>query len=410
LRLLVIACAVLAPILPAEKVSSPGPWTLDAALVIKAKRVITVSGADITDGIVLIVDGKIKAVGKDIAIPDGATIIEAAVVMPGLVNASSSYGLPNRANEEAREVTPDARAIDDCDGGSGEFKRAVQTGVTTAYVGPGDRNVIGGLGAAVKTAGGKLPSRIISSDVALKAAFGPSPSRGNYSPRSFAPTNFYARRPTTRMGVTWECRKAFIEAKKYRDDKEANDDGKEILLRVLDKKLVLRVSASRATDIEAVLKIVEEFGFDIMLEEADEAYRHIEALARRKIPVLYRASFQTRTIYSRDGSEERFTTFADLVKAGVKTALLPTGDAESEGLLATATFTVKYGAAPAEALRAITLTPAELLGIANRVGSIEAGKDADLVLLNGDPLHITTRVERVLVDGKVVFGKPLAEY
>jgi imidazolonepropionase-like amidohydrolase len=147
-----------------------------------------------------------------------------------------------------------------------------------------------------------------------------------------------------------------------------------------------------------------------VLEEADEAYVLAAQLAKRDIPVLMRPSYLTRTMYSRDGSEERFTAFSALLAAGVKTALLPVGAAESEGLLATAAFAMKYGATREQALRAITLTPAEFLGVADRVGSIAEGRDADLLMLTGDPLDVTTRIERVLVNGKVVVGKKLSEY
>jgi imidazolonepropionase-like amidohydrolase len=398
-------CLMLIPAPAGRAQASPR-----ADVVIKAKRIITVSGEEIADGVIVVSGGKIKAVGKGIDVPADAVVVEAAVVMPGLVNGSSMYGLSWRANEEAREVTAEARGLDEVDGNSPDFKRALQTGVTTAYVGPADRNVIGGLGAVVKTGGGALKDRIVADDMALKAAFGPAPTRGNYPPRGATPANFYARRPTTRMGVTWEFRKAFLDAKKHREEGGAKDEGKDVLLRALDRKLTMRISASRSTDIEAVLKVVEEFDLDAVLEEANEAYLHAVALSQRKISVLLRPSFLTRTIYSRDGSEERFGAFAGLLKAGIRTGLLPAGEGDGEGLLATAAFAVKYGASRGDALRAITLTPAEILGVSDRVGSLGAGKDADLLLLNGDPLDVKTRVERVIIGGSVVFGKPVTEY
>ena len=379
-------------------------------VAIKARRIITVSGAEIENGVILIVEGRIKAVGKDVAIPKDALVVEADVVMPGLVNASAWYGMSGRATEETREVTPEMRSLDEIKEDSADFKRAVQQGITTVHVGPSDRNVIGGLGSVLKTVGGAKAARIVSEDMSLKATVGPSPTRGNYPPRGTPPQNFFARRPTTRMGVTWEFRRAFLEARKYREQGTQKDEAKEVLLRALDRKLTMRVAASRATDIEAALALCDEFGLRFVLEEADEAYVLAAQLAKRDIPVLLRPSYLTRTIYSRDGSEERFSAFAALLEAGVKTALLPVGTGESEGPLATAAFAFKYGATREQVVRAITLTPAELLGVADRVGSIAEGRDADLLLLNGDPLDVKTRIERVLIGGKVFVGKNLSEY
>jgi imidazolonepropionase-like amidohydrolase len=380
-------------------------------IVVKAKRIITVSGPEVENGAILIVDGRIRKVGKDVETPQGATVVEAAVVMPGLVHGASAYGLRGRGNEEAREITPETRVLDDIYAKSGDFKRAVQAGVTSCLVGPGDRNVIGGLGSVLKTSGSSLTDMVVREDVCLKAVMGAAPSRGNYPPRGMPPANFYARRPTTRMGVVWEFRKAFFDAQKHREDGGAKKSpAMDVLLRAVDKKLPLRMQASRSTDIETAVRLAEEFGLKFALEEGDEAWRCAELLAKADIPVFYRPSFQTRWIYGAEGSEVRFSAFSALLKAGVRTALLPVGEGESEGLLATAAFAVKYGAARDQALRAVTLTPAEILGVAERVGSLDAGKDADLLFLSGDPLDVTTRIERVLIGGKVAFGKNLSEY
>src|SRR6185503_16574167 len=236
---------------------------------------------------------------------------------------------------------------------------------------------------------------------ALKAVIGPTPSQGNYSPRGSMP-GFFSRRPTTRMGVAWEFRKAFLDA--GRDP--AGDPGKAVLAQALAGKLPVRIAAGRWTDLETAMQIAEELGLTIVFEEAQEAYKRADVLAKKNIPVLLRLSVNgTAPMYFGEQNEVRLDTFSLLLKAGVKTALLGTGDPRSEGLLPSVSFAVRYGASPADALRAVTLTPAEILGVADRMGSLEAGKDANLVVLSGDPHDLTTRVEKVMIDGRWVYGE-----
>ncbi len=224
--------------------------------------------------------------------------------------------------------------------------------------------------------------------------------------RGMPPLDFYARRPTTRMGVTWEFRKAFLDAAKVAADRPAKlDPGVEVLSRALGRKLPIRIAATRSFDIESALRLADEFNLQIVFEEAEEAYRYTDILAKRKVPVALRPTFQPGRVWASDGSELRYGTFAALASAGVPTALLTGGSGEDESLLAMAAFAVRYGATREQALRAVTLTPAELLGVADRVGSIEKGKDADFTVLTGDPLDVTSRVERVVVNGRTAFER-----
>ncbi len=382
-------------------------------IAVKAGRVITVSGEEIKDGVILIEDGKITKVGAGLEIPAGAQIIDASaqVVMPGIVDGSTDLGVEGSSNEETDEIVPHVRILDSLNLRQPALQRALQGGVTTAYVGPGNRSVIGGLGSVVKTSGRSLQEAVVREDVALKAAMGSGPSWGNFPPRGMPPTSFYARRPTTRMGVVWEFRKAFFEARAYKEEAPARKDpAREVLVKALERKVPVRVAASRAGDIETAVRLADEFGLAISIEEAQEAYRHAELLAKKRVAVFLRPTYQTSTLYGAEGSEVRFTTFTALLAAGVPTALLAQTGVEGEGALAMAAFAVKYGATRAQALRAITLTPAELLGVAERVGSLEAGKDADLLFLSGDPLDVTSRIERVMVGGKVAAGRKIVEH
>ena len=194
------------------------------------------------------------------------------------------------------------------------------------------------------------------------------------------------------MGVAWEFRKAFADAK---------EGGSGVLLRAMEGKLPLRIAASRATDIETVLKLAEEFNLTIVLEEAQEAWKVAETIAARKVPVLLRPEYGS--VDGSEGGEVRFDSLRRLSDKGVRVALLPARADDPESLLGAAMLAAKHGTKRADALRAVTLTPAEILGVSDRVGSLEPGKDGDLVVLSGDPLDPTTRVERVMIGGKTVF-------
>jgi imidazolonepropionase-like amidohydrolase len=386
---------------------APKPWVGDVTAY-KAARIFTGSGAPLENGVLLVENGKITAVGAGLKIPDGAKVVDlgGATVIPGLVDANLVLWLDGADNEEAREITPDFRVVDGLDPKARDLKRAVQTGVTTAFVGPGNRNVIGGLAAVLKTDGPSLKDMIVREEASLKATVGSGPSAGNYPPRGMPPMDFYARRPTTRMGVTWEFRKAFLAAVKYVEERPAMaDPARDVLARALDRKLPVRIAASRAFDIESALRLADEFKLAVVFEEAEEAYRYVDILAKRKTAVALRPTFQSGRVWASDGSELRYGTFAALVNAGVPTALLTGGSGDDESLLAMAAFAVRYGATREQALRAVTLTPAEILGVADRVGSLEKGKDADFAVLTGDPLDVTSRVERVVVNGRAAFER-----
>jgi len=374
----------------------------------KAALALTGKGEPIADAVLLVEDGKILKIGAKLAIPEGAKVVDLgpATVIPGLVDANLVLWIDGMDNEEAREVTPDFRVVDGLDAEARDLKRALQTGVTTAFVGPGNRNVVGGLAAILKTHGASLREMVLNGEAALKATVGTGPLIGNYPPRGMPPVDFYARRPTTRMGLTWEFRKAFIDAAKYAADRPAKPaPAMDVLGRALAKKLPVRIAASRAMDIESALRIADEFGLSVVFEEAEEAYRHIGLLAKRKIPVALRPTFQASRVTAGDGAELRYGTFAALTSAGIPTALLAGGPDPSESLLIMAAFAVRCGAPRDAALRAVTLTPAEILGVADRVGSLEAGKDADFVVLGGDPLDVASRIDRVIVNGRTAWER-----
>lgn len=382
------------------------------AVLLKFGRIVTGSGPDLAPGMILVEHGKIRKIGRDVAAPEGAKVVDLSsyTAMPGMVDAASGIGVRGNPNEETSEITPRYRVADSVDARDPRFQQAVQVGVTTLLIEPGNRNVIGGLGSVFKPSGRSAREMLVREDVALKAVMGRLPAYGNMSPRR-SQASFFSRRPTTRMGVVWEFRKAYLDAKRYREEKPATpDEAMEILLKTMDRKLPVRISASRSFDIETALRLSEEFGFVLQIEEGEEAWRYVDELAQRKVTVALRPSFRTSDLYLPEGGEIRFDTFARLAAAGVSVSLLPADLDPRESMLAMAALAVKYGAKREDAIRAVTIHPAEMLGVGERVGTLEEGKDADIVVLTGDPLDATSRIEWVFVDGRRVHGKELGDY
>jgi len=374
---------------------------------VKAGRILTISGEPITDGVILIEDGKIAEIGTGIEIPEGAAVIDAgkSVVMPGLVDAGAVQPVRGDLNEQSSEITPTFRISDALDPQSKTLKRVVQTGVTTLFVSPGRQNVIGGLGVVVKPAG-KIPQQMIVKDeAALRIVMDLDSTQGNRIPRGQAPANFYYRRPGTRMAVIWMLRKSFFHAQQQADTKQTEDPNLAVLSAALKDEIPIHVNARRAIVIRAALKVADEYNLKLIFQECTEGYKVAGQLAERKIPVVlgpfyyYPASMGQY----REGRKVNWNNAGILTEAGVKVALSSGGQSGTIDILTAATFAVRHGMDPGEALKAVTITPAEILGVADRVGSLEKGKDADIVVLSGDPLNVTTRVEKVILNGKTVY-------
>lgn len=373
----------------------------EPATVYRVGRLIPVASEEIRGAWISVEGGKIKAFGP-LPPPEGARVVDLgeAVCMPGLVDAGTPADVLPAPNEESSEITPDLRALRLLDPSAHGLRRLRRDGVTTYAVSPGSRNVIGGLTGVVKLRDGTVEAMTLREEAALHAAMGRDPAMGNFSPRFGTPT-LYARRPTTRMGVAYEFRRAFLKAAERSPDP---DPAAAVLVRCLDKKLPVRVSARRATDIETALQLAAELGLTVQIDGGQEAHLRIELLAARKVPVIFRPTVGTDRVRGAEDSDVRLTTFGRLVGAGLAVAIVGQGTEESEGARAMAARLVRAGADRAAALKALTLWPAELLGVADRVGAIAPGRDADLLFLSGDPLQMTSDVIGVLIDGTPVDG------
>jgi imidazolonepropionase-like amidohydrolase len=374
---------------------------------IKAGKILTMRGEPIAEAIILVEEGKIADIGQDLEIPADANVIDASekVIMPGLVDASAVQPIRGDLNEQSSEITPTLRISNALNPQSKALKRLLQTGVTTLLVCPGRQNVIGGLGAVIKPAG-RIPQEMIVKDqAALKVVMDMDPTQGNRIPRREPPANFYYRRPGTRMAINWMLRKSFFDAQQYEASEEKEDSDYQVLVKALNSEIPIHVNARRAIAIRAALKIADEYSLDLVLQECTEGYKVAEQLAQKKIPVVLGPFYYYPGNYEqyREGREVNWNNAGILARAGVKVALASGSEHRKIDILTAASFAVRHGMQPEEALRAITITPAEILGVADLVGSIEKGKDADLVILNGCPLNVTTRIETVILNGKTVY-------
>ncbi len=365
-------------------------------LAIRNARLLPVSGVAIENGTILIENGKIRAIGANVAIPAGTQVVDAGgkTIMPGIVDANAHFGLRDTLNEQASEVTPQINILGQLAPRSGDFTHALSYGVTTACLTPDSANVVGGQCGVVKMAG-KTPAQMLLKNVAgIRAALGNDTANGNGGFfRAGANTlgSIYLRRPNSRMAAVWELRKALDEAAKS-----------PMLTSVRNGSLPLHVSAHIENDIRAAVTIADEFKIPhLVLDEGSEAYKCADLLAEHKVQVVLTPSADPQT-EGPDGSSPIFNTAGLLEAKGVLIAFGSNSN-DPAPLLQWASLAVKHGLSPEAALRALTLNAATISGVAERVGSLEVGKDADLLLLSGDPLELTTHIEKVFVNGQVVY-------
>ncbi|MGB2866415.1 MAG: amidohydrolase family protein, partial [Sedimentisphaerales bacterium] len=393
-----------------------------SVVAIKAGTIYPVSSAPIQDGIVLIRDGKIEAVGKDLTIPEGAEVIDAKdkVVIPGLIDAFTTLAEPSRDDEES--VTPDIRAVDAFNF-YGEYRRMLAGGVTTVYISPGQRRLVSGLGSVVKLAGDSVAKRRLKDSSALRITIGELPKNppALWNPpvppdpcHPMVPQE--KQLPTTRMGELAVLRNVFGQAQQYLNDRPRKIDWKmESLLPVLTRKLPVRINCHNAQDIRSAILFSEVFNLRLIIEGGTEAYIVINQIKWSDAPVVVTGAFEPGRQYPKDDTRDIMLGRVNpanarlLAEAGIKFALSAPTDQTIGDLQFVAGYAVSQGLSPEEALKAVTITPAEILGIADRAGSIEPGKDADLVILTSEPFDVQAAVDKTLIDGKVVYTRSEAE-
>lgn len=421
MRRIAITLAVLGPFVGSATGDGPA-----GVLAFRGARILPVSGPPIDGGVLVVRDGKIAAVGPaGTTIPDGAEVRDAAgmVIIPGLVDTHSHIGIFPRptvpahgdGNEMSGPVQGGLRALDAVWPDDPGIRMATAGGVTTANIMPGSGNVVGGATVYVKLRGRTIDEmRIKDMPVlgGLKMANGENPKGyGRRTP---------GQAPFTRMKVAALQREAFQKARDYRDKwatyrkaKDAADDkakppetdlSLEQLVEVLDRKRTVHFHCHRADDILTAVRLSEEFGFELVLQHVTEGFRIADELAKRKQPASLTLVDSPGGKYETAGLIEE--NAAILEKAGVPVAI-NTDDyiTESRFLLRTGSIAVRGGLSEASALKALTLTPATMLHLDKRLGSLEAGKDADFAMLSGPPFSVYTQVLETYIDGKRVFER-----
>ncbi len=385
----------------------------ETVFVIRAKRVLPVAGPAMEDAVVVVKNGRITAIGRGVDVPGGATELQAEVVTPGLVESNLAAGIRGMGVENAFEVTPDFRAVDNLDPAATDFERLVRGGVTSAFAAPRDWNVVGGLAGIVKTAPAGRP-RVVNGAAALKLAVGEEPSSGNFTPRGFGvPQSFRVRRPGSRPATVMEMRLAFFAVERARREGKALAPAQQPLADALDGKLPVRVHARNLVDLRAALRVAGEFGFTVTVDDALEAHRYLPQLVAAKAKVvLGPMPRDLRGGVDGNGRRIDFTDerpvldrLAVVSAAGLPVALSASGAPVEDDLATQMRLAVRHGASRDVALRAVTAGAAEILGIGDRVGTLEVGRDADLVLWDGDPFELTSSPATVLVDGRISYQR-----
>ncbi|ADY56966.1 amidohydrolase [Syntrophobotulus glycolicus DSM 8271] len=331
-------------------------------------------------------------------------------ILPGFIDAHCHVGIGEEiyqsegddVNEMTDPVTPELRAIDGVNPEDLGFHDARMGGVTAVFTCPGSANVIGGTGVVLKTAGRIIEEMILREPAGLKVAFGENP-KVVYGEQK--------KMPMTRMGTAALLRQTLVDAQTYKgkmtegkkdpDKLPERDLGMEVIGLVLDKKIPLRAHAHRADDIMTAVRIAREFNVDLVLEHCTEGHKIADILAETGYPAIVGPSFVNRAKV--ELKDKTFRTPGILAQAGIKVAIMTDHSVTPiEQLPLCAALAVKNGMKEEDALKALTIWPAEILGVDGRIGSLAEGKDADLVVWNGRPLDLNSDPVIVVINGQLI--------
>ncbi len=369
--------------------------TSQAQIAVKGDVVYTMAGDPIKNGVVLVRDGKIERVGR-FDVPAGYEVMEAAVVTPGLIDAHTVVGLAGYLNqpddqdqvERSSPMQPELRAIDAYNPREALVEWVRGFGVTTMHTGHGPGVLVSGQTMIVKTAGNDVAEAVVDPAVMVAVTLGNGARASSGS-------------PGTRSKMIAMLRSELIKAQNY-DPENGTDLRMEAFKAVLDGEMRMLITVERSHDILTTLRLAEEFDIDIVLDSASEAYLVTDQIKAAGVPVI------THPTMARHGGERANATFeaaAHLRDAGIPFALQSGFEAyvpKTRVILFEAGVAAANGLSFEEALASITIDAARLLGVDDRVGSLEVGKDADIALYDGDPFEYTTHAIGVLIDGQVV--------
>ncbi len=359
---------------------------------------------------ILIKDGKIKEIGSNLVIPEGTEVIDASgkEIYPGFIEAHGHIGLDGHGigyegtdyNEMNDIVCPQLRGIDGVKPMQPTFENAAKAGVTCVCVGPGSANVLGGTFTTIKTVGKRVDDMVVRDAVAMKCAFGENPKRC-----------YQTKSDSSRMTTAFKLREALAKAREYMLKKEAAGDDiskapaldmkYEALIPVLKKEIPLKAHAHATEDLFTALRIAKEFDVKITLEHVTEGHLIVEELAKENVPLAVGPTLTEASKF--ELRNKSWTTPGVLAAAGCQVSIITDSPViPQEYLPICAGLAVQAGMDPFKALQAITINPAKHVGIADRVGSIEVGKDADIVITDGNPMEVSTKIEKVFIDGNLI--------
>lgn len=380
-------------------------------IAVRGGIIYPVSGEPIENGVVVITDGKISAVGRaaDIHIPDGFRIVSAAVVTPGLIDAHSVVGLAGYLGqdddqdqlERSAAIQPELRAIDAYNPRETLVGYLRGFGITVIHTGHGPGEIISGQTLIAKTTGDTVETAVINPSAMIAATIGEGAVISGDNGR---------KTPGNRSKVVAMLRAELLKARAYADKMQAaaDDDEKEppardlkmeALVSVLARELPLLVTANRHNDIMTALRIAAEFDINVILDGAAESYLLLDEIKAAGVPVIVHAAMKRA---GGDTENLSFTTAAKLIEAGIPTAFQSGFEGyvpKTRVVLFEAAITLAHGLSFDQALAAITIDAAKILGIDDRVGSIEVGKDGDLALYDGDPFEYTRHAIGTIIDG-----------
>lgn len=376
----------------------------------------TMAGRDIRDGCIRIQDGKIAEIGRRDEVKfhpapcEEVIEIRDGLIMPGIIEAHCHMGITEEkkgmegddCNETVDPVTPYLRALDAVNTMDAAFDDAVRAGITSAMIGPGSSNVVGGQFAFLKTRGRRVDDLVVKAPAAMKVAFGENP-KVNYSGQG--------KSPSTRMAIAAILRQELNRAKAYQEKKrKALENGEEFeedftlecWLPVLRGEISLKAHVHRVDDIFTAVRIAREFGLKMTLDHCSEGHLIAEEMAGEGFPAIVGPDLASRNKI--EVQNMAFKTVGVLNRAGVMTAITTDHPVSLiQSLPLCAGLAVKSGLALEEGYKAITIHPAVICGVADRVGSLEVGKDADIAIFTGNPMEVFTRTLYTIIDGKVVY-------
>lgn len=379
-------------------------------MVIIHGNIKTMEKRDFADGYIEIRDGKIAALGdmKDCPETEGQVLdVEGSLVMPGIIEAHCHMGITEEkkgmegddCNENVNPVTPYLRAIDAINPMDAAFRDAMQAGITSAMIGPGSANVVGGQFAFVKTHGRCIDDMIVKAPAAMKVAFGENP-KVNYSGQGVS--------PSTRMAIAALLREELTKASTYRKKREKNEDQEmdfryECWLPVLRGEIPLKAHVHRADDILTAVRIAREFHLRMTLDHCSEGHLIMEELKAAGFPAIVGPDMASRNKI--EVQNMAFKTAGLLSGYGILTAITTDHPVSKiQFLPICAGLAVKAGMSPEEGLRSITINAAKICGVDDRVGSLAAGKDADIAVFTANPMEVFTKTLYTLIDGEIVYS------